>query len=92
MSNIGFPSEEVAHEVVQRAISIKEVVDVIGVADSMDELIKSHLDYSKLTPHLDKQFRFNVEGLKHTLKMKETISLIEKFEPCGFNDKLCNLK
>ena len=44
MFNIGFPSEEVAHQVCNRAISIKEVVEVIGVADSMDELITNRID------------------------------------------------
>jgi hypothetical protein len=54
---------------------------VIGVADSMDELVKpENLDHQKLAPLLNKRFMMRVEGIEQKIKSEEAIKIITRFE------------
>lgn len=77
---VNMPNEEVAKKIVDRAILIKEVIDVISEATSYQGLL-DNVDKSRLLPILEegKTFRFNIEAVGRKIQPKEQVKIIESF-------------
>lgn len=60
---------------------IKDIIDEIGRAPSMDTLLQpGNLDSNKLSSFADKRFMFKVEGLGRSIPRKEQVQIINKFD------------
>ena len=70
---VNLPSEEHAVQLNKRSILIKDIIDEIGEAPTVDKLLESGLNHSKLSSLADKRFMFRVEGLGRTISKSESI-------------------
>ena len=51
----------------KRSILIKDIIDEIGNAPTLDSLLESGLDRPKLSMLADKRFMFKIEGLGRSI-------------------------
>jgi tRNA (guanine10-N2)-methyltransferase len=86
---VNLPSEDVAKNIVNRSILIKEMIDVIAESSTLDK-IRDNVDKSKLYPILEaqKSFRFNIEGVGKKISQAEQKALIDGFEVFPFKPKI----
>jgi tRNA (guanine10-N2)-methyltransferase len=90
---VNLPSDQVANQIQERSVLIKEVLNVLSEStDSYEDLIKN-VDIDRLTDHIHptNKFRFFIEGLAVKIPEKKSIEVIEMFKIFPFNEKLVDL-
>lgn len=72
---------------------IKDIIDEIGRAPSVDELLEPDvLDTIKLNSLADKRFMFKVEGLGRSISRNEQTKIINKFDSTELRAENVDLK
>lgn len=88
---VHLPTEEHARQLTSRSILIKNIIDEIGKAPTLEMLIESGLDREKLSELADKRFMFKVEGLGRTIQHQEQMRMIDAFEVTDLRQEMVDL-
>ena len=74
-----FPGDEVIREIMKRAVLIKSISELVGEADSVEE-IKDCQDNALLTPWAGKRFKVRINTVDRRMKNAQKVQMIEKLD------------